>query len=286
MFLPLVGIAQTSPQFDVASVKVDNAPLVPGVSGRFGGGPTTTNPGRFTATQVSLKRLIGFAYRLAPDQLRGPTAMDVLLTVAASVPPNTTEADFHLMLQNLLKERFHLVVHQQIQNQAGYELVVLPSGHKLREWHPDLKADVPEEFPQIASDRLGVSLSLSVGSTGMMRSTHHQSMADFVKVLGDWINVSAGLPGNEKTPRVADKTGLVGTFLFWLAYEGNIANRGMTAIVVESDRSLGIDTNALGDGPTLFEALEKQLGLKLIKAKNVAVPILVVDHADKVPSAN
>jgi uncharacterized protein (TIGR03435 family) len=41
-----------------------------------------------------------------------------------------------------------------------------------------------------------------------------------------------------------------------------------------------------GDGPSLLNALEKQLGLKLVKTRNVPVDIIVIDHADKVPTEN
>jgi uncharacterized protein (TIGR03435 family) len=41
-----------------------------------------------------------------------------------------------------------------------------------------------------------------------------------------------------------------------------------------------------GDGQSLLTALTKQLGLKLEKGKKAPVDVLVIDHAEKVPSKN
>jgi uncharacterized protein (TIGR03435 family) len=39
-------------------------------------------------------------------------------------------------------------------------------------------------------------------------------------------------------------------------------------------------------GPNIFTALEKQLGLKLVKSRSVPVDTMVVDRLDKVPVEN
>jgi uncharacterized protein (TIGR03435 family) len=44
--------------------------------------------------------------------------------------------------------------------------------------------------------------------------------------------------------------------------------------------------SASAGGPTWSEALEKQLGLKLVKVKRIPVDVLVIDHVDKVPAEN
>jgi uncharacterized protein (TIGR03435 family) len=43
----------------------------------------------------------------------------------------------------------------------------------------------------------------------------------------------------------------------------------------------------LGSGlPDIFVAIEKQLGLKLVKTKDIPLEVIVVDHVDKVPTGN
>jgi uncharacterized protein (TIGR03435 family) len=83
-------------------------------------------------------------------------------------------------------------------------------------------------------------------------------------VLGD-------TPGAmELAPRVVDKTGLTGKYDFTLEY-------GLPTAVAAARDPVVV-------GPTLFAALENQLGLKLVKSKSVPLVILVVDHWDKVPT--
>ena len=56
--------------------------------------------------------LLATTYGVAMDQISGPDWLTTeLYSVAAKIPPNTTEDRFNLMLQNLLAERFHLTLH-------------------------------------------------------------------------------------------------------------------------------------------------------------------------------
>ena len=63
---------------------------------------------------------------------------------------------------------------------------------------------------------------------------------------------------------VYDKTGLAGNFDFQLNYQSDGKDEGL---------------------PTLFTALQEQLGLKLDSAK-AAVDVLVIEHVERVPSGN
>ncbi len=64
---------------------------------------------------------------------------------------------------------------------------------------------------------------------------------------------------------VVDKTGLNGTFDFTLTYSQEEA--------------------AGGSGPSIFTALQEQLGLRLEPLKS-SQDVLVVDHAERIPTAN
>ncbi len=118
----------------------------------------------------------------------------------------------------------------------------------------------------------------------MMRSMHRQTMADFSRGLGSSMNSARGIPITERTPRVTDKTELTGIFEFRLEFAGTISIPGLPA----QETGANPTPSALdpGEGPDLFGALEKQLGLKLVKTKNVPIEILVVDHVDKLPTEN
>ncbi len=75
-----------------------------------------------------------------------------------------------------------------------------------------------------------------------------------------------------------DKTGLTGLYEFRLEFEGTTAIPGAAPPPAVD----ALDPGA--GGPNLFTALEKQLGLKLVKMKAVPVDLLIVDRLDKTPT--
>ena len=115
-------------------------------------------------------------------------------------------------------------------------------------------------------------------------------MAQLAASLGAMVMESNGEQLGTTKPRVVDRTGLTGIYEFRLEFAGidifppslmsTIAapGTGATAVPVAPEPGEA--------GPTIFTALEKQLGLKLQKIKNVPVNVLVVDHIDKVPTAD
>jgi uncharacterized protein (TIGR03435 family) len=91
---------------------------------------------------------------------------------------------------------------------------------------------------------------------------------------------------------VLDATGLEGGYDFTLSFSAV----GLTQAALGGPRGPGepgspppADTAAVASEPTgavtLFEAIEKQLGLKLEATKR-PVPILVIDHAEQKPTEN
>ncbi len=111
-----------------------------------------------------------------------------------------------------------------------------------------------------------------------MRVSCRQSTADFVKYVARFINLADAAPADAVRPRVIDKTELPDIYEFHLKFEG-IVVAGLPASVAGAD-------DAPESGPALPVALEKQLGLKLVKSKNVPVSFLVVDYADQMPTEN
>lgn len=285
-------------EFDAASVKLDTSRLFPGVSGTQKGGPGTADPGRFAYTRQSLKFILTLAYDIAPDQLAAPSWMDdpqgPKFTIIATMPSQTTKEQFHLMLQNLLTERFHLTVHRETKEFPGYELILAPGGPKFKEWAPDPKADPNADgphgfgehgFPLLQPNKPGIvtAFQLGMGNTPyMIRLSGRQSMAELAKRLGPLVNDSNGLPASAPHPRVADKTDLPAVYEFKLEFQGTSITAGDLPPAPEAAPPPVPDPG----GPDLFNALEKQLGLRLVRAKNVRVETLVIDHADKTPTDN
>jgi uncharacterized protein (TIGR03435 family) len=285
------------PAFEVASVKVA-VPFGSPTLKLMHGGPGTSDPTRFTYSRANLANLVMLAFGVRLDQITGPDWVKdsadsrTLYAIDAVVPPNTSKEQFDRMLQALLAERFHLAIHHEAKEFAGYELVVADGGPKLKECLPE------EDSAGAASDSKAcpalpgggsktTSLSSGIGYWGTIRQRFIMPMPQFAEALGPAINESKGLEAGAAMPRVADKTGLTGTFDFTLSFTGVVVVPGMTPPPAPPAR--GAATQAASDpggGPSLASALEKQLGLKLLKAKNVLVDIIVIDHADKVPAAN
>jgi uncharacterized protein (TIGR03435 family) len=78
--------------------------------------------------------------------------------------------------------------------------------------------------------------------------------------------------------RIVDKTGLTANYDFHLEYVGG---GGIGALLSPSSS----DASDPSGGPSLIEAMEKQLGLKLTKTTG-PLDVLVIDHAEKTPTEN
>lgn len=261
--------AQTPQAFEVASVK-PAPPAVNGADYRMRGGPGTDDPGQISYPRVGLLDLLMRAYGVRMDQVSGPDWIhSEVYSVVAKLPPNTTKDQFNVMLQNLMAERFHLKLHHEAREFQVYWLLVAKGGPKLKTLSPDAATG---GFPAL---RPGARVATATGTGplyGTVRSTHRQTMAEFADGLGAMVNMSNGdgiVRGSPPPAHVFDKTGLKGEFEFTLEFAGSVLPGG-------ANDSLA---------PTLFVALEKQLGLRLERRK-AALDVLVIDHADRVPTGN
>jgi len=90
--------------------------------------------------------------------------------------------------------------------------------------------------------------------------------------LGTFTGQNTYAPG-----RIVDKTGLTGNYDFNLEFAGGL---GIGAALSPTSSDATDPT-----GPSLIEAMEKQLGLKLTKTTG-HLDVLVIDHAEKTPTEN
>jgi uncharacterized protein (TIGR03435 family) len=268
------------PTFDAASVKAVNLASHP----TFGnsGGPGTTDPGRIHLCCVGMFSLLMRAYDVQIDQISGPSwIMDNmgpnLYQVDATMPAQTTQAQFQLMMQSLLAERFHLTVHRETRTFPGYDLVVAKDGPKLKESRPDPNAAVP-----------GPQMLTSLGR-GMIRvQAQEKSIGDLVKGMGSMIAQSLGADPTDfasRKARVIDKTGLSGKYDFTLEFSCE-GCRGLGSNLPLPGSDSTSASEPWGGLPTIFAALEKQLGLRLEKTPAIPLDVIVVDRVDKAPTDN
>ncbi len=275
----VVSPAAAKLEFDAASVKHAD-PTQSRITGRVSGGFGTGDPGRITASRISLANLIFQAYALMNDQLTGPDWMRDADTdgfaITATMPPATTMEEYCGMLRNLLASRFHLAFHRQQQSRPDYELTVVASGAKLKKYEPDAPGVEPDG-PGITMGNGGFALLSPKAPTGfisafspngLVRLTFRNDMSALARELGRFINISDGIPNGSPIPRVADKTSLTGTYDFHLEF-------------ARPDAAPPDDV-----GAHIFTALQQQLGLKLQKVRDITVDVIVVAHADQTPTAN
>jgi uncharacterized protein (TIGR03435 family) len=276
------------PSFEVASIR--QAPPGPAsdVIVYWKGGPGTEDPDRWTCQNANLRGLIRTAFDLKSYEFQTPSWMEnARFNITAKLPTGTNKEQFRQMQQNLLIERFGFKFHRETKMIQGYELVVMKNGPKFRESvpKPPPKGPVAEQGGSAGSStpsRFLLSIlskdgSIPPGVTAMYirngrgRSQWvHAPMEDIVGFLSQQV----GKP-------VVDSTGLKGKYDLSLNWIPEAFINGLPI----SD-SAGISPPASEpSGPSVFTALQEQLGLKLV-SKKVAVDVLVIDHIERAPTEN
>jgi uncharacterized protein (TIGR03435 family) len=265
--------AERSPAFEVASVKRVPPRICVGCLVEHGsGGPGTDDPGMFRCGNCFLIEIIRQAFELKRYQFNPPPWMGQdEYQFMAKLPAGADVHQFHVMLQNLLKERFKLAFHFEEKELDGLALVVVKGGAKLKESSTTYTPPPLPDNAKIILDKNGYPMLNHPGRAGLDGRVRwrfeNQSMRDFAHSLGD----DYDLP-------VTDATGLMGTYdldLFFVA-----SGRRSTI----SDRD-GVSSLDVDSGPGLQEALQAQLGLKLDPRK-VKASIFVLDHIEKNPTDN
>jgi len=269
--------------FEVASVKPSD-PASPGRGGRQGG-PGTADSGRITYSRVTLQALIREAYGVNFDQIQGPGWIaEERYDIRATVPPGATKDDLKVMYQHLLEERFKLALHHITKDFPVYELTIAKGGSKLKENTETLEPSRPGDprlppdrdgFPQFPPGKAGMASELVNGLN--RTSARGMALSSLLFQVGAQLGTVTGQ--NTFAPgRIVDKTGLSGKYDFHLEFAGGFGIGTALSLPASADASEP-------SGPSLMEAMEKQLGLKLTKTTG-HLDVLVIDHAEKTPTEN
>jgi uncharacterized protein (TIGR03435 family) len=206
-------------------------------------------PGDRLIANATLKALIGFAYDVQDrDIAAGPGWVGSIVYhvegKSASLLQQNALPQIRQMLQSLLADRFRLVIHRQTREEPVYQLLLARGGAKFK--------PSAEKLPPHLGNARG-RISGAAADTGM---------------LARMLSGRLGRP-------VVDKTGLTGKYDFaltWTPAPGEMGN--------------GPEDGPAADpgGPSIFSALQEQLGLKLESGRG-PVEVLVIDHVEK-PDAN
>jgi uncharacterized protein (TIGR03435 family) len=254
--------AQSQLTFDVASVKEYTSPSETAAFGIMA--PT---PGRMRIVRTPLRFILHYAFQVRDHQLIGapPWVDSVSFDITATFPddPPRTEDDRRSMLRALLADRFGLKTHREQRELPIYALVMARKdgapGPQLVRSTFDCEKWIAEKRPPISGARPSPVAPGGRRPVCQMLTTRRfitagtQTMQQLTEVL----QPLTGRP-------VANRTGLAGTFDFDLQWtSGPVAQAPGASALTD-------------DGPSIFAALQEQLGLRLESARD-AFDVVVVD---------
>jgi uncharacterized protein (TIGR03435 family) len=290
-----LGQAAENLTFEVASVKPAPPPNPGGpmfVGSR--GGPGTPDPGQITWTNATLKNLLMIAYDVKLYQINGPSWLDTeRYNIVAKVPEGATKEQVNVMWQNLLKERFGMVLHHESKEFQVSELVVAKSGSKLKETTldpnaPPLAPPPPPSGPPgpPKMDKNGFPEMNGPGLMMMIQPGAAGGPVGHMVARAQPVSGLAGVLGNQLNRPVLDKTGLTGKYDFNLEYTPDLSRMPALPPPGLAGPAPGApSTEASEPGSNLIAAIEQQLGLRLVSSK-AKLDVVVVDKAEKTPTDN
>jgi uncharacterized protein (TIGR03435 family) len=232
--------------------------------------PALREPKQLSFNQSTLRELIRAAYHVWDYQIVGGPAWidtdryDILLKMTEPWGVEPWRKPLR-PLQDVLTDKFGLKLHRETRELPVFILTVSKTGGEL---HRSRVQNCPpfslsRDLPQVGARPADCS--------GVMTGPNLQ-LNETLDVAGMSISGPYSLKEHiesELRQIVIDKTGLTGLFDIVLEWNREATKQRLKGPIKEDP-----------DGPSLFEALEQQLGLKLEATKG-PVEVLVIDHADK-----
>ena len=285
-----------APAFEVVSLR----PCAPGdgvapAGGRGGGGVAATSPGRLTIQCSTVINLINRAYVSFgnPPPINHPNTPGNNIIQGAPAWANTDKYAIEAkaegtpdittlngpMLRRLLEERFQLKVHEDVKDVPALALTVAPGGLKITPIDP---SSCIESTPNTAGPR--VMRTTPAGAPLIYAADAGPDAKPYctVGISPKPPNIALDVTGMafDRVVRtlsslildrpVVDQTGVGGLYSFHLEF-GPDENIRIPATLTPSD---------LPPGPSIFAAVEKQLGLKLVPTRAPQAS-LIVDRLER-----
>lgn len=221
--------------------------------------------GRIDAKAIRIRDMVAFAYDMEDDWIRGGEKWleTARYDIAAKTAPTESADTLRVLVQAMLADRFKLKVHKEAQPVTVYGLTANKS--KLKEADPSSRSTCVRRA-------IDGALTLTCTNT---------TMEQFAKKIRE-------VAGGYLEHPVVDLTDLKGAYDFTVTWAprnrtlGNgprapdTAGEASGAVPVASDRSTGL---------TVFEAIDRQLGLKLATVKH-PMQVVVIDSMQRLPTEN
>nr|HEV7954993.1 TIGR03435 family protein [Candidatus Acidoferrales bacterium] len=259
-------------EYDVVSIKR----FTPGGPLNFGGfHPFVETPDGLVVRTATVKMLILRAYGVDAYQISGGPDwlsserydIDAKFDGATAdelqkISPNDRVLARQRMLQTILAERFNLTIHRENKELQTYSLVVAKSGPKLKE----VKLEDADPSKPKAGPAPG-SAQMTAGASGGQIRGFASPLASLTGMLTNYLHRP-----------VIDRTGLTERYDFTLRWTPDDNQAQVSA------SASGLPPADPTGSPSIFTAIQEQLGLKLESAK-VPVEIIVIDKIER-PSGN
>lgn len=252
------------PVFDVASIKP------------YGGSNVLMvriylNPDGILETGMPMHMIVREAFGVTNDRLLGEPGWvdtqryDIQAKVAPEDVPRLkelTQQQRWAMLLPVLEDRCRLKFHHETRELSGYVLTVAKGGLKIRP---------SDHATGLGSGKIPVSAGATIGDKGIALSARGASM----KAIARMISLQIG-------STVVDETGLAGQYDYVLKFASDESMRA--AMLPPGSPPTPDSDGPEASMPSIFTALQEQLGLKLIPKKE-AQDVIVIDHIER-PSPN
>jgi uncharacterized protein (TIGR03435 family) len=251
-----VLVAQAPRTFEVVSIKPNRSGAASTTAGMYPGG-------RWSMVNAPAATLIRFAYPAQLNELVGAPAWvsSDRWDVTAVAGAETTREEMRRMMQAMLADRFKLAVHYETRERDTYALVMARTDAQLG---PDIRRSTLDCEAITAASLAGRPIEAPLPANGappcgMMAGGGRLALGgQSMEALARSISGAAGR-------YVVDRTGLTGNYEVTLRYAGQAVN--------------GAERPA-EELPSIFTALQEQLGLKL-ESDKAELRILVVDRIER-----
>jgi uncharacterized protein (TIGR03435 family) len=239
--------AATKPEFEVADIRQNKT--------NENGYARILPGGQISVRNVPMKEFLKFAYNLRDEQISGgpPWFDSDRFDITGKATPGTPDDTLRLMLQNFLAKEFKLAVHQEQRPMDVYALIVGKGGPKLQKAAGSGKVDCRR---RVGGGNDPAAKDMPAGQAELVCT--NMTMADLTQALPQFA------PGYVDHA-VVDLTDIKGAYDLKLSWVSRLL----------------IDQGGL----TMFDAVDKQLGLKL-EARKIPMPVIVIDHAEKLADDN
>lgn len=251
LLLLAVLLAAEPAKFEVATIRASPARNASGKGGtNMGATPTT-----LTIHNLPLRTIIAAAYRVPEYQISGPEWLpkDRFDIVAKTGEPVANNDEMLPLLQPLLAERFHLAFHHESKTLPAYFLTVTKGGPKMT---------------PASAGAAALPVKKATKTNGSRINAPRVTMPELAEMLSRRLSYP-----------VRDTTGLTGAYRVALDWSEDDKAQNPAKNKPAKDKP------GATDRPSIFTAVQQQLGLKL-EAHKTPVELFVVDRVDRTPAAN